>query len=146
MQSTHHKFQPEAFKKAIHRQITDYPTIQEWFIKDLYKYISFASLNSQELILPILNEFGYNFKVIESPLLTNAMAITGDAFIYRGLGIFKQFRLIFSRIQQQKKDSMNYGLAEITSNAHNEIIQLMLWLNDLHTMVDISIIEKYFYY
>lgn len=140
------KFQPEAFKKAIHKQITDYPTIQEWFIKDLYKYISFASLNSQELILPILNEFGYNFKVIESPLLTNAMAITGDAFIYRGLGIFKQFRLIFSRIQQQKKDSMNYGLVEITSNAHNEIIQLMLWLNDLHTMVDISIIEKYFYY
>ena len=48
------KFQPEAFKKAIHKQITDYPTIQEWFIKDLYKYISFASLNSQELYLAYL--------------------------------------------------------------------------------------------
>ena len=60
------KFQPEAFKKAIHKQITDYPTIQAWFIKDLYKYISFASLNRQELILPILNEFGYDFNLNNS--------------------------------------------------------------------------------
>ena len=140
------KFQPEAFKKAIHKQITDYPTIQEWFIKDLYKYISFASLDSQELILPILNEFGYDFKVVEPQLLTDAMGAVGDSFIYRGLGIFKQFSLIFSRIQQYKKDNMDYRRVEITSKAHNEIIQLMLWLNDLHKMVDISVIEKYFYY
>lgn len=140
------KFQPEAFKRAIHKQITDYPTIKEWLIKDLYKYISFASLNSQELILPILNEFGYDFKVIEPRLLTNAMEIVGDSLTYRGLGIFKQFRLIFSRIQQWKKEKVNYYLENITSQTHNEIIQLMLWLNDLHTMVDISIIEKYFYY
>lgn len=38
------------------------------------------------------------------------------------------------------------SLEHITSKAHNEIIQLMLWLNDLHRMVDISVIEKYFYY
>lgn len=140
------KFQPEAFKKAIHKQITDYPTIQEWFIKDLYKYISFASLNSQELILLILNEFGYDFKVVEPQLLTDAMDFIGDSLIYRGLGIFNQFRLIFNRIQQWKKEKSDYHLEHITSKAHNEIIQLMLWLNDLHRMVDISVIEKYFYY
>lgn len=140
------KFQPEAFKKAIHKQITDYPTIQEWFVKDLYKYISFASLNSQELILPILNEFGYDFKVVEPQLLTDAMDFIGDSLIYRGLGIFNQFRLIFNRIQQWKKEKSDYHLEHITSKAHNEIIQLMLWLNDLHRMVDISVIEKYFYY
>lgn len=140
------KFQPEAFKKAIHKQITDYPTIQAWFIKDLYKYISFASLNRQELILPILNEFGYDFKVIEPQLLTDAIDFIGDFLIYRGLGIFNQFRLIFNRIQQWKKEKSDYHLEHITSKAHNEIIQLMLWLNDLHRMVDISVIEKYFYY
>lgn len=37
-------------------------------------------------------------------------------------------------------------LENITSKAHNEIIQLMLWINDLHTMVDARIIERYFYY
>ena len=97
------KFQPEAFKKAIHKQITDYPTIQEWFVKDLYKYISFASLNSQELILPILNEFGYDFKVVEPQLLTDAMDFIGDSLIYRGLGIFNQFRLISTEFSNGRK-------------------------------------------
>ena len=139
------KFQSEAFKRAIHKQLTDYPTIQEWFIKDLYKYVSFASLNKQELILPILNEFGYDFKVIEPRLLTDAMEIIGESFTYRELGIFNQFRLIYSKIQQWKKEN-DYRLINITSQAHNEIIQLILWLNDLHSMVNMSIIEKYFYY
>ena len=140
------KFQSEAFKRAIHKQLTDYPTIQEWFIKDLYKYISFASLNRQELILPILNEFGYDFKTIEPQLLTDAMDFIGEAFTYKEFGIFKQFRLIFNRIQQWKKEKADYHLKDITSKAHNEIIQLMLWINDLHTMVDVRIIERYFYY
>lgn len=140
------KFQSEAFKKSIHKQITDYPTIQDWFIKDLYKYISFASLNRQELILPILNGFGYDFKEIEPQMLTNAMEIIGELETYREVGIFTQFRFIFNKIQQWKKENTNYHLENIISKAHNEIIQLMLWLNDLHTIVDRNIIEKYFYY
>ena len=92
-----------------------------------------------------MNEFGYDFKVIEPRLLTDAMEIIGESFTYRELGIFNQFRLIYSKIQQWKKEN-DYRLINITSQAHNEIIQLILWLNDLHSMVNMSIIEKYFYY
>ncbi len=141
------KFQPETFRRAIHKQISDYPAIQEWFIRDLYKYSSFSSYNRQELILPILNEFGYDFKVIQSRLLIDAMDIIDESHVYRSQGIFTQFRNIFQKIHQWKKENADYYLNKVQSNgSNNDIIQLILWLNDLRPMIETKIIEKYFYY
>lgn len=141
------KFQPEAFKRAIHKQISDYPTIQEWFIKDLYKYTSFASYNRQELIIPILNGAGYDFKAIQPRILIDAMEIIDKSYAYKDSGIFMQFRHIFNKICQWKKENVNYYLEIAQSKGNNnDIIQLMLWLNDLRMMVETSIIDKYFYY
>lgn len=141
------KFQPEAFRRAIHKQIADYPAIQEWFIKDLYKYASFSSYNRQELILPILNEFGYDFKVIQPRLLIDAMEIIDESHTYKNQGIFTQFRNIFQKIYQWKKENANYYLNKAQHEGNNnDIIQLILWLNDLRPMIETNIIEKYFYY
>lgn len=136
-------FIPESFQSALKKLFNAQMECKEWMINEIYKCTILCSQKKQCLIIPILNTFGYAFKVVQASIIKEAystmFSVSKDKRFedYTNTAIFGHFDLLANSIRK-----LNHKI-----NTDNELLQILFWINDLQENIPhINIIERYFYY